>query len=152
MRASIKKKGSVQVVRLRITVVEPPSNILWALQLGRAELVEPSAVSKARIGFDFSIEIIAGDSPRTFRLKGPAAQGRPGEQFVYLRIGAYAGQVGAPAGWRAKVSLEGITCELLDNLREKHAEVLEAQFAGTARDGGPSRASVALLGADWSVA
>ena len=30
--------------------------------------------------------------------------------------------------------------------------MLEAQFAGTARDGGPSRASVKLLGDGWRVA
>jgi hypothetical protein len=29
---------------------------------------------------------------------------------------------------------------------------LEAQFEGTARDGGPSRASVPLLGKGWRVA
>jgi len=85
-------------------------------------------------------------------VKPTAVQGRPGERFVYLCIGAYAGQVGAPAGWRAKISLEGITRTLLDDVRAKPSGVLEARFAGTAADGGPSRASVRLLGEGWRVA
>jgi uncharacterized protein DUF5990 len=69
---------------------------------------------------------------------------------VYLCVGTYAGQVGAPASGRAKISLEGITPKLLD--QAKRSRVLEARFAGTARDGAPSRASVPLLGEGWRVA
>ena len=146
------KRGSAEALALRITVVNPPPNIASALQLGPNELVKPTASTNARISFDFSVDVSGGDSPGAFRLRGPAVQGRPGERFVYLCIGAYAGQVGAPAGWRAKISLEGITRELLNTVRGKRSGVLEAQFAGTARDGGPSRASVPLLGEGWRVA
>jgi len=143
---------SARFARLRITVVDPPPDISWALQLGRDELVKPTASTKARISFDFSVEVVTGDSPGAFRLRGPAVQGRAGERFVYLCIGAYAGQVGAPAGWRAKISLEAITRKLLDAVKAKRSGVLEAQVAGTARDGGPSRASVPLLGEGWRIA
>jgi hypothetical protein len=144
--------SSAEALALRITVVNPPPNISWALQLGRDELVMPTARTGSRITFDFSVEVVAGDSAGAFRLRGPAVQGRRGERFVYLRIGAYAGQVGAPAGWRAKISLEGITRKLLDAVRAKRSGRLGAQFAGTARDGGPARASVPLLGEGWRVA
>jgi hypothetical protein len=137
---------------MRITVVDPPPNIAWALQLGRDELVNPSATTEARISFEFSVEVVAGDSPDAFRLRGRAVQGRPGERFVYLCVGSYAGQPGAPASGRAKVSLEGINGELLDSVHAKRSAVLEARFAGTARDGGPARASVKLLGDGWHVA
>lgn len=146
------KKTSAEAVALRITVVDPPPNISWALQLGRDELVKPTASTKARISFDFSVEAVDGGAPSAFRLRGPAVQGRSGERFVYLCIGAYAGQVGAPAGWRAKISLEGITRTLLAAANAKRSGRLEAQFAGTARDGGPSRASVPLLGEGWRIA
>ena len=146
------KKTSAEMLALRITVVDPPPNISWALQLGRDELVKPTASTKARISFDLSVEVVAGDSPGAFRLRGPAVQGRPGERFVYLCVGAYAGQVGAPAGWRAKISPEGITRKLLDAVNAKRSGVLEAQFAGRAPDGGPSRASVSLLGEGWRIA
>lgn len=136
---------SADLLRLRITVVEPPPSIQWALQLGRDEIVPPSASSKSRITFDFTVEVV--DSPGTFRLRGPAVQGRPGERFIYLRMGSYAGQAGA-SGWRAKISLEGITRKLIESAK---AERLEAQFAGTGKNGGPACASVPLLGAGWSV-
>jgi len=135
---------------LRITVVDPPPGILWALQLGRDEIVQPTASTKSRITFDFAIEVVDGDSPQKFRLRGPAVQGRPGERFVYLRMGSYAGQEGA-AGWRAKISLEGITRKLIDAARAKRSGKLEARFAGTAKNGGPACASVPLQGTGWSV-
>lgn len=146
------KKNPSEALALRITVVDPPPNILWALQSGRDELVRPTSTSKTRITFDFTVEVVAGDKPGSFRLRGPAAQGKPGGRFVYLCIGAYAGQVGAPAGWRAKISLEGIGSELLKAVKAKRSGVLEARFAGTARDGGPSRASVPLSGEGWRIA
>ena len=146
------KKIASEALRLRISVVDPPANISWALQLGRDELVEPTASTSSRISFEFSVEVVAGDSPGAFRLRGPAVQGRPGERFVYLCVGAYAGQVGAPASGRAKISLEGITPRLLDEVKRTRSRLLEARFAGTARVGGPSRASVRLLGEGWRVA
>ncbi len=146
------KKPSGKALALRITVVDPPPNVSWALQLGRDELVRPSDSTKARISFDFSVEVVAGDAPGAFRLRGLAVQGRPGERFVYLCIGTYAGQVGAAAGGRAKISLEGITRRLLDMSEAKPSAVLEAQFAGTARNGGPSMATVPLLGEGWRIA
>lgn len=136
---------------LRITVVHPPPNILWALQLGDEEIVKPSSATKNRISFDFTVEVVEGDSKGAFRLKGRAVQGRPGKRFVYLRIGAYAGQSGIDAGWRAKVSLEGISRKLLDAARAKRACVLEVQFAGTGPKGGPACATVPLLGEGWHV-
>ena len=138
---------STDTLRLRIVVVDPPPGILWALQLGRDEIVQPSASTKTRITFDFAVEVVAGNPSGTFRLRGPAVQGRPGARFVYLRMGAYAGQAGA-SGWRAKISLEGITRKLVDAAKAKH---LEARFAGTDKNGGPACASVPLLGAGWSV-
>jgi hypothetical protein len=132
--------------------VDPPPNIAWALQLGRDERVRPSASANARVSFDFSVDVVAGDAPGSFRLRGPAVQGRPGERFVYLCVGSYAGQAGARASGRAKISLEGITRKHLDAVTARPSRLLEAQFRGTAADGGPSRASVQLLGEGWRVA
>jgi len=123
---------------LRITVVDPPPGIAYALQLGRADLVKPTATTKTRIWFDFTVEVVAG------RLRGPAVQGKPGARFVYIGIGSYAGQPGP--GWRAKVSLESITPELLE------AKRLEARFAGTGKNGAPACATVQLLDGGWKVA
>ncbi|MGE3616861.1 MAG: DUF5990 family protein [Gemmatimonadales bacterium] len=138
-------------VPLRITVVDPPPGVAWALQLGRDELVAPSSSGKAGLTFDFTVEVVDGDSKTAPRLRGPAVQGKPGARFVYLGIGSYAGQAGAPGGWRAKISLEGISRELLNEARSRRSGVLEARFAGTGRNGGPACASVLLLGGGWRV-
>src|SRR5262245_45330748 len=69
-----------ETLRLRITVVDPPPNISWALQLGRDELIEPTASTAARISFEFSVEVVAGDSSAALRLRGPAIQGRSGQR------------------------------------------------------------------------
>jgi hypothetical protein len=66
-------------------------------------------------------------------------------------MGAYAGQTGIDAGWRAKIGLEEITRELLDAVRAKRSGVLEAKFAGTSPKGGPACATVPLLDQGWHV-
>jgi hypothetical protein len=109
-------------------------------------------MTKNRISFDFTVEIVEESAKGAFRLRGPAVQGRPGKRFVYLRMGAYAGQPGIDAGWRAKIGLEGITRKLVDAVRAKRAGVLEAKFAGTSPKGGPACATVPLLGEGWHVA
>jgi hypothetical protein len=147
----VPKKTSTETLSLRITVVDPPPNILWALQLGQDEIVKPTFSSNNRISFDFTVEVVEDSSPAGFRLRGLAVQGRPGARFVYLRIGAYAGQVGATAGWRAKIGLEGISRKLIEAVRAKRSGVLEVQFAGTGPKGGPACATVSLLGAGWRI-
>jgi Family of unknown function (DUF5990) len=144
--------NSAESLALRITVVDPPPDILWALQLGKDEVVRPSSATRKRISFDFAIEVVEGGAKGAFRLRGPAVQGRPGGRFVYLRMGAYAGQADIAAGWRAKIGLEGITRKLLDEVRAKRLGVLEVQFSGTGRNGAPACATVSLLGKGWHVA
>ena len=146
-----KKKTSAEPLALRIVVLDPPPDVLWALQLGQDEIVKPSSSTKSRVSFDFSVEVVEGTSKGAFRLRGPAVQGRPGERFVYLRIGTYAGQTGTDVARRAKIGLEGITQELLDAVRAKRAGVLEVQFAGTDSKGGAACATVPLLNG-WYVA
>jgi len=146
------KKSSAETLSLRITVVDPPPDILWALQLDRDEVVKPTFGTKTRISFDFTVDIVEDSSTAGFRLRGPAVQGRPGERFVYLRIGAYAGQVGISAGWRAKIRLAGISRKLVAAVKAKRSGVLEVEFAGTSPKGGPACATVPLLGAGWRIA
>ena len=136
-------------LRLRVTVVDPPPHIEWALQLGRDELVKPTARTAKRIVFEFTVEVVEDDDTGVFRLRGAAVQGPRGKRFVYLCVGGYAGDAGSGVGGRVKVSLEGISRALLD--KAKRGAMLEAQFEGTGRNGGPVYASVRLLGEGWYV-
>ena len=139
-------------ISLRIVVVEPPPNILWALQLGQIELLNPTSSTKSEVSFDFRVEVVPDASTDGFRLSGRAVQGRIGERFVYLRSGAYAGQGDTPIGRRAKISLEGIDRKLLAASKAKRGAILEVRFAGTDSKGGPACATVPLLGKGWRVA
>lgn len=146
------KKSAAESLTLRIIVLDPPPNVLWALQLGRDEMVKPTSTTKRRICFDFAVEVVEDSAKGGIRLRGPAVQGRPGERFVYLRIGTYAGQTGTDIARRAKIGLEGITPKLLDAMRAKRGGVLEVQFAGTDSKGGAACATVPLIGNGWYVA
>jgi hypothetical protein len=145
------KKRVSESVPLRIVVVDPPLNITWALQLGQTELVRPTSSTKSRVSFDFTLEVVPDSSSPGFRLRGPAVQGRLGERFVYLRSGAYAGQVDTPIARRAKISLEGIDRKLIAASKAKRGGTLEVQFAGTDSRGGPACATVQLSGKGWRV-
>lgn len=143
------KKNRADMLPLRITVLGPPPGIMWALQLGRDELVKPTSTTRARISFDFAVEVVESDSG--MRLRGPAVQGKPGGRFVYLCIGTYAGQLGTDVARRAKIGLEGIDRKLVKTARAKSVG-LEVEFAGTDSKGGAACATVPLLAGGWRVA
>jgi hypothetical protein len=147
-----RNKRVTEPLPLRITVLKPPPGILWALQLGANELVKPSAITKSQISFDFTLDVVPDATVVGFRLAGPAVQGRVGERFVYLCIGAYAGQLDTEIGRRAKIRLEGITRKLIAASKAKRGGRLEVEFAGTDSKGGPACATVPLLGKGWHVA
>jgi hypothetical protein len=137
-----------QIVRCRITVVNPPAGVKFAMQRGRSELVAPSRSTADRISFDFTLRLGPPLPSGLPNFLGEFAQGTPADRFVYVNSGQRAGQHSC---WnrRAKIKLAGIGIELLTKALALPDATLEAEIAGTARDGGPACATVPILGNGW---
>jgi hypothetical protein len=73
---------------------------------------------------------------------GPLTQGPATGRFIYIDIGRLAGQKDCEWERRLKVPLSGITWDLIRDVSANPKLVLEAHLPGTAKDGGPSCASV----------
>jgi hypothetical protein len=136
--------------RLRITLVAPPAEVLFALQSGRSELHQATRSTGASISFDFTVRFRPAGSTAV-NVLGPYAQGTPASRFVYVNSGTYAGEKGSRWSRRAKIPLAGITRQLIEELHDTPDSILEARIAGTGRDGGPASASVPLLDSGWRV-
>jgi Family of unknown function (DUF5990) len=87
---------------------------------------------------------------------GPFVHGGASQRFLYLSWRPIGWRPGQPdplcPAWlrRLKVHLSTITWEQIDKAA-KTGGILEAVVLGTGRDGGPSCASVPLLGGGWTV-
>ena len=126
-------------VTLRIVLERPPSGVDFGLQRGRGSQFETVQTQQSN-GGDLLFEFAAGVGEGG-RLRGPFIQGPPAERFVYLRVGAAAGQLGSPWSRRVKVPLTGIARDAVERAQAgKH--VVEARVPGTGRDGSPACATV----------
>jgi Family of unknown function (DUF5990) len=125
---------------LRIVLEEPPSGVDFALQKGKGSAFEPVQKQRSKgkdLIFEFQPVIRSGVSSDGSSLGGPFVQGPPGQRFVYLDIGIYAGQSDTPWSRRLKIPLEGITAEMATK-----GGVFEARVPGKDREGAPSCATV----------
>jgi len=133
-----------QELTLRIVLEQPPKDVDFGLQKGRGssyETVLKQRSASKDLAFDFTVGIKPGPTPD---FKGPFVQGPPGERFVYIDIGTYAGDTHSVWGRRLKVPLRGITKQMIES-----GAVLEARTPGTGKDGGPSCATVKSI--DWKI-
>ena len=127
----------------RIVVLDPPRGVSFRLQRGRSELIRPSHESAQSISFEVPLRVeVNGDGPP--RLLGPFAQGPPAGRFVYVNSGKRAGQFDSCWDRRAKVPLGGVESSMIEEALASADVVIEAQIAGTGRDGGPACATIPL--------
>jgi hypothetical protein len=150
-----KRDGGAGEVPLRVVVVRPPAGVRLGVQRGRDEIVGAADSVGEDLAFDFAVRVIddgGGGKGAAVRLGGPFVQGPAGGKFVYVCSGAMAGQAGSCWSRRAKVPLAGVTARLVREAMNGRGARLEARFDGTGRDGGPSCASVKLVGDGWRVA
>jgi hypothetical protein len=123
-------------VTLRLIVERPPKGVDFGLQKGRGSAYEKQRSTGKNLEFEFALASKAGNNMAP-EFTGPLVQGPPGDRFIYLDIGTYAGQADSCWSRRLKVPLSGITGQMIDS----HS-VLEARVPGTADDGGPNCGTV----------
>lgn len=134
---------------LRIRVLHPPRDVVFAVQRGRTQLLEPCIRTTADPVFDFAVRVGVAAPGACPRLLGPFTQGPPTARFVYVNSGVHAGQPGSRWDRRAKVPLGGITAELIQEVERTPGSRLETAFNGTGADGGPTCATVKSI--QWRV-
>jgi hypothetical protein len=127
-------------ITLRIVLEQPPKDVDFGLQKGRGSAYETTQKQRSagkNLTFEFTPVINKGVSDAMAALSGPFVQGPPRERFIYIDIGAFAGQADSCWSRRLKIPLSGITMKMLQT-----GGVLEARVPGTGRDGTPSCATV----------
>ena len=136
---------------IRVTVIEPPLGVTFAMQRGKDELLPPSKVDTRSLVFDLSIRVSerkAGGAPNVL---GPYAQGKPDDRFLYVNSGTMAGQHDSCWTRRAKIKTAGISWKLVEQTLATPGAVLEVQIDGHAKDGGPCCATVPLVNGGWKI-
>ena len=142
--------ASEVVVPLRIMVLKPVPAVALMLQRGRDSTAPPSSLSAAAVTLECTAR--ARLMGKSIRWLGEYVQGPVTDRFIYVTVGKRAGQPDSPWDRRAKVKLASITPAQVREVASGSGRVLEARFDGVGRDGGPSCATVTLLGGAWSIA
>jgi hypothetical protein len=137
---------------LRLVLIDPPAHIDYGIQRGRGSKYETMFVqqrTRGDVSFDFSISVSVSGKTGAPNFSGEFVQGTPVRRFIYIDVGTCAGQKHTPWSRRMIVLLNGITQAQIDKaLRPGHR--LCADIQGTGRDGGPSCATVPIIGG-WKV-
>ena len=134
-------------IPIRIRVLRPLAGVTMKVQRGRDELLSPAEVLADSIAFQFDISVdLSGATPNFL---GKYAQGPKDLRFIYVNSGSYAGQAGTCWDRRAKISLMSIVREQIEAVLARPGSILQAEFEGVGRDGGPTCASVKGVG--WKV-
>jgi hypothetical protein len=146
---------------LRVIVEKPPAGVDFGLQKGKGSSYETiqkqrsktnaAGVENIDLYFEFTVEVKARENDPTPAFVGPLIQGPPGERFIYIDIGTYAGQTDTCWSRRLKIPLSGITWGMIDRPSDHSRTILEARVPGTAKNGGPN-CGTAKLSDGWRVA
>ena len=155
---------SERLVRLRVICKAPPDpdqhRAIFGLQDNStaAHWTLHAGIKKANGDFVFGCDARVRPNARTGdpNFLGDFVHGKPDERFLYLSWRPKECPPVQPAmgssRWsrRMKIHLSGITWQQIEEATQAGA-VLEASVQGTGKDGGPSCASVPLLGGGWTI-
>jgi hypothetical protein len=140
-------------VPIRLVLVDPPAGVDFGVQRGGGSQYETLFVQQRKqrdISFDFSVAVSDNRKDGQPNFLGAFAQGPSAGRFLYIDVGTYAGQKDTPWSRRMKIPLQGITWDLIRKTIRKPGYRLAAKIPGTGKDGGPSCATVRLLG-NWEI-
>ena len=132
-------------LRLRIVLNAPPAGVDFGLQQGKGSGYQTIQKQRSKgndLRFDCTVTVKDNRDDGLPNFLGPLTQGPATGRFIYIDIGRLAGQKDGELQRRLKVPLSGITWDLIRDVSANPKLVLEAHLPGTAKDGGPSCASV----------
>ena len=141
-----------QQITLKIVLENPPSGVDFGLQKGSGSKYETIQIQRSgdkSLQFEFPITVMP-DKKGLPNFLGVFVQGPPGQRFIYIDIGTYAGQKETAWSRRLKIPLTGINWDTIKELATNGNKILEAKVPGTGRDNGPNYATVKPF-AGWHI-
>ena len=132
-----------ETITLRLVVEDPVPGVTYSLQDKKSQPVGPVVAGDAPLSFDVPVRVAPG--PR-FLGEFVRSEG-PERRFVYIAIGAQAGDCASAWSRRAKIDIHTLPPELV--AQALAGRVLEGRLPGRDKDGGPA---CATLRAAWTVA
>src|SRR5262249_3739679 len=135
-------------LRLCIVLEFPPAGVDFGLQQRKGSGYQTIQKQRSKgndLRFDCSVTVKDNRDDGLPNFLGPLTQGPATGRFIYIDIGRLAGQKDCEWERRLKVSLSGITWDLIQQVGADPKLLLEARLPGTAKDGGPSCATVHFL-------
>lgn len=135
---------------LKIVLQKPVSGCVYGLQKGKGpgyETVQAQVSKGEDLTFDFAVQAKESNGSIS-TLGGPFVQGTPGNRFVYIGIGSYAGQMGAPCSGRLKIPLSEADFQNPD--LDDGAHGLHCTVPASTADGKPVFATVKAFGG-WHI-
>ena len=138
-------------IALEIELIDPPKGVGFCLQKGKSELIDYQVSEGENIRFSLSVRVKKGKSDAPNFL-GEFTQGTPKERFIYVCVGEYAGQKNTLWARRVKIHLSSISWQQVEQILGTPKSKLVASYQATDKKGGPSCASVPLVGGGWSLA
>jgi hypothetical protein len=126
-------------VRARIVIERPVPGVLHSLQEDDAPLDAKMSQAGEPLTFEFPLGIERTAEGAKFFGKQVRREGKE-RRFVYIRVGAAAGQRLSPWTRRMKIDIHDIEPALLDAAVK--GGVLEATIDGTLPDGSPACATI----------
>jgi hypothetical protein len=134
---------TAQPITFRVILQTPPAGD-YGIQKGSGnnyETIQKQRSTGKDLQFEFPV-IIKPGKDNTPDFSGAIAQGKPGERFIYIDIGTYAGQQDSVWGRRLKIPLTGIAVTDIKKILAGTNLHLVSKVQGIGKDGGPNCGTV----------